>query len=113
MEKSGAKQLPPGYKERCDRHTRLMMGEAKKIWNIVREFCSDSYVAQAQDDGLTVRIYKGEAPDCLDCNDRKWMVRAVERHKGFLIPEVFACPRCNEGGMEPPRLEKTDAADKG
>jgi hypothetical protein len=82
------------------------MHNAKRIWDIVREFCGDEYIAQAAGDGLVVRIYKGEAPDCLKCNDRKWIVGAREQKPGILLPIVKTCTACNPDGMEPPRMEK-------
>lgn len=111
MTTTDPKQLPDGYRQRVDTYTRRIMHQAQRLWDIVREFCGDQYVAQATDNGLVVRIYKGEAPDCLACNDRKWLVRTVERNKGFLIPEVFACPACNEDGMQPPKMEGKNAAE--
>ena len=101
-------QLPDGYRQRVETYTRQMMNRAHRLFDIVREFAGEQYIAQAQEDGLTVRIYKGNAPDCLKCNDRRWIVEAREQKEGIIVPVLNACDKCNADGMAPPPMEKAE-----
>lgn len=96
-------QLPTGYKQRVETLTRRIIPIAERIYDVVREFNSEVY--EAQGERVSVRIYKGQAPDCIKCNDHKWLCWVVEARPGIVVPQLKPCPACNKGGIQPPPVE--------